>query len=73
MTQQEIQERNREIAKMLGFKYRNQAKYWGKYPLDNSSFLSKLGYVMMCNLKFNSDWNWLMEAVCFIEKKLCLG
>jgi hypothetical protein len=68
MTQQEIQERNEQIALMLGFKYKNQAKYWGKYPLDNNSFLSKLGYVMMNNLKFHSDWNWIMEAVEFIEK-----
>lgn len=68
MTQQEIQERNKEITSMMGFKYKNQAKYWGKYPLDNNSFLSNLGYVVMDDLKFHSDWNWLMEAVEFIEK-----
>jgi hypothetical protein len=68
MTPQEIQERNKQIALMLGFKYKNQAKYWGRYPLDDNSFLSKLGYVMMCNLKFHSDWNWLMKAVEFIER-----
>jgi hypothetical protein len=68
MTPQEIQERNKQIALMLGFKYKNQAKYWSIYPLDDNSFLSKLGYVMMCNLKFHSDWNWLMEAVEFIRR-----
>jgi hypothetical protein len=55
---------------MLGFKYKNQAKYWGRYPLDDNSFLSKLRYVMMCNLKFHSDWNWLMESVEFINKNI---
>jgi hypothetical protein len=70
MTVEEIQERNKQIALMLGFKYKNQAKYWGRYPLDDNSFLSKLGYVMMCNLKFHSDWNWLMEAVYHLELKL---
>ena len=66
MTQQEIQERNKQIAFMLGFKYRNQTKCWARYPLDNNSFLSKLGYVQMCNLKFHSDWNWLMEACKYL-------
>jgi hypothetical protein len=68
MTVQEIQERNKEIAAMLGFKYKNQSKYWGKYPLDNNSFLSKLGYLKMDSLQFHSDWNWLMEAVEFVKQ-----
>jgi hypothetical protein len=68
MERTEIQDRNKDIALMLGFKYKNQNKYWGRYPLDNNSFLSRLGYVMMNNLKFHSDWNWLMEAVEFISK-----
>jgi len=70
MTQQEIQERNQEIALMLGFKYKNQSKAWAKYPLDNNSFLSLKGWISMYNLKFHSDWNWLMEAVKFIKKNI---
>ena len=41
MTQQEIQERNKEIALMLGDEYEHS---------------------------YHLDWNWLMEAVEFIEK-----
>jgi hypothetical protein len=67
MTQTEIQERNKEIVLMLGFKYKNQAKHWGRYPLNNGSFLSRLGYVQMNDLKFHVDSNWLIEAFEFVQ------
>jgi hypothetical protein len=54
MTQQEIQERNKQIALMLGKK--EQLEYWKQW-VDIES-----------KLKWHSDWNWLMEAVEFIEK-----
>jgi len=69
MEQDEIQERSKQIALMLGFKYRNQSKAWARYPLDNGSFLSLKGWLSMKHLKFHSDWNWLMEVVEFIESK----
>jgi hypothetical protein len=55
MTQQEIQERNKQIALMLGKK--EQLEYWKQW-VDIES-----------KLKWHSDWNWLMEAVDFIEKQ----
>lgn len=52
MTQQEIQERNKQIALMLGYKI---------------TWLDKLFYTWKC--RFPYDWNLLMEAVEFIEKR----
>lgn len=54
MTQQEIKDRNEQIALMLGKK--EQLEYWKQW-VDIES-----------KLKWHSDWNWLMEAVEFIEK-----
>lgn len=57
MTQQEIQERNKQIALML--------------RMENDAFLLEKNIEAntgLCHLKFHSDWNWLMEAVEFIEK-----
>lgn len=68
MTTEELKERNLAIAKMLGFKFKNQAKYWMKYPYNDNSFLSNQGYIMSSNLQFNSDWRRLMQAVDFIER-----
>ena len=56
MTQQEIQERNKQIALMLGKK--EQLEYWKQW-VDIES-----------KLKWHSDWNWLMEAVEFIKKNI---
>lgn len=69
MTEKEILEYNKKCAEFLGFKYKNQSKFWAIYPLDNNSYLRQLGYVRMDNLKFHSDWNWIMEVVEAIEKK----
>lgn len=68
MTQEEILQYNKRCAEFLRFKYLNQAKFWGIYPLDNNSFLRKLGWLRMDKLKFHSDWNWIMEVVEAIEK-----
>lgn len=51
MTQQEIQERNKQIALMLGVEL-------------HESQLSMPHSHYTC---YHSDWNWLMEAVEFIE------
>ena len=63
MNKQEIENYNRLCAEFMGFKYKNQNKFWAIYPLDNSSYLRKLGYVRMDNLKFHSDWNWIMSIL----------
>jgi hypothetical protein len=62
MTQQEIQERNKQIALMLGMKIE------GTYITNWKEFNSLL-HSIEDTLKFHSDWNWLMEAVEFIEKQ----
>ena len=68
MTQEEILEYNKRCAEFLNFKYRNSKKAWGKYPLDNNSFLALKGWLSMDRLQFHSDWNWIMEVVEAIEK-----
>lgn len=69
MTKQEIIDYNKRCTKFLGFKYKNSKKVWGKYPLDNNSFLSLKGWLFMDKLQFHSDWNWIMEVVEAIKKK----
>jgi hypothetical protein len=58
MTQQEIQERNKQIALMLGYEISENEECF-KLP-------NKIGWIIL--EVFHSDWNWLMEAVDFIEK-----
>jgi len=57
MTQQEIQERNKQIAKMLGLNHDEEAVVFNmqSYSWDM--------------LRFDSDWNWLMKAKRFAERK----
>lgn len=62
MTEKEILEYNERCAEFLGFKYKNQAKYWMIYPLDDNSFLAQKGYIPIKSMKFHSDWNWIMEV-----------
>ena len=63
MTQQEIQERNKEIALMLGKKYQNN-KIVIHY--NNVCGVNPTGETWQECL-YHSDWNWLTEAVEFIE------
>ena len=63
MNKQEILEYNKLCAEFLGFKYKNQAKFWAKYPLNNNSFLSQKGYMRIDNLCFHSDWNWIITML----------
>jgi hypothetical protein len=64
MTQQEIQQRNQQIALMLGWYKENNT--WKVLEKFRGGFISK---DKDSNLQFHSDWNWLMEAVEFIESK----
>jgi hypothetical protein len=56
MTQQE---RNKQIALMLGWTYNSFNDRWNEDMHHDYSFLK------MDELKFHSDWNWLMDAVEF--------
>jgi hypothetical protein len=62
MTQQEKQERSEQIALMLGWIYNSFNDRWNEDMSHDYSFLR------MDELNFHSDWNWIMEAVEFIEK-----
>ena len=80
MTQQEVQKRNKQIALMLGA-YTKQMMGVNAWVLEEDElnlsfdlFDEKLfsnnggsGWLIK-DLKFHKDWNWLMEAVEFIEK-----
>jgi len=62
----EIQERNKQIALMLGWKNLNDDSF--------PEFINTFGdFYPLKNLKFDSDWNWLMEAVEFIKKNIRLS
>lgn len=81
MEQQEIQERNKQIALMLGAYTKDMMSACGLGPMEEDElnlsfdiFNEKLfsnnggsGWLIK-DLKFHSDWNWLMEAVEFIKK-----
>jgi hypothetical protein len=54
MTQQEIQDRNKEIALMLGLHH------------DEEAVIFNMTAYTWDMLRFHSDWNWIMEAVEFI-------
>jgi hypothetical protein len=66
MKTEEIQERNVQIALMLGW-----IPYEGLNPRWRNSFEtngnSEIFNKVVETLKFHSDWKWLMEAVDFIE------
>lgn len=74
MTQQEILEYNERCLKILPFNYKNQSKYWVIYKYDDNSFFGKnRRYLAVNNLKFHSDWNWIMEVVEKIQTLDKLG
>ena len=59
----EIQERNKKIALMLGKKYKNNSIV---IHYDNVCGVNPTGATWQVCL-YHKDWNWLMEAVEFIE------
>lgn len=69
MTAQEIQERNKEIALMLGYSNPISDKdfYFVERPQKESTVLPNMLELNFEN-RFHSDWNWLHEAVEFIKK-----
>lgn len=58
MEQQEIQERNKQIALMMGWDDDNQTMFYPPHRFGSMKELDEL-----C---FHSDWNWLMETCDFI-------
>jgi hypothetical protein len=56
MTPQEIQERNKQIALMLGWERHNHTSYF-TWTKQNSK-----DHIYESILQFHSDWNWLHEA-----------
>jgi hypothetical protein len=83
MTREEIRERNIQIAQMLGWKYLTwqeislmsdksiKSGWWSTFPVHYHAKIHRNVYKGRSHndLKFNSDWNWLMQAVEFIEKE----
>jgi hypothetical protein len=78
MTAQEIQERNEQIALMLGAIHSIHTEAWGFGNAKNigSKMFHRVMYKVVIKaqrfekqLKFHSDYNWLMEAVEFIRLK----
>lgn len=64
MTQEQIIERNRDIALMLGWTYNSFNDRW------NDNMLHEYSYLRMDELKFHSDWNFLMHSVEFIKENV---
>ena len=61
MTQQEILEYNKRCAEFLGWKNLNDDSF--------PEYVNSLGdFHPLRELKFHSDWNWIMEVVDAIEK-----
>jgi hypothetical protein len=73
MTQEQIAERNKQIALMLGLKPLNKP-YLGAYQptrdTHNSAFYHERieGESWYIYPKYDVDWNYLMEAIQFLQK-----
>ncbi len=96
----ELQERNKQIALMLGWKYYEpkvdidtsligriyeRCEVWAKIPIELNRYeqydqyyftrgwyekaIKESGCGYLTSLKYHSDWNWLIEAIRFIQKK----
>lgn len=63
MTQEETIEYNKRCAELLGYTLRPNDCYNG-----DDKLVAKLSYVTSEELKFHSDWDWIMEVVETIEK-----
>jgi hypothetical protein len=77
MTPQEIQERNKQIALMLGgykcSKISEQyelPKLMTFPPKGNSNLCHTAKVCMLEDMQFHADWNWLHEAVQFLYKEM---
>jgi len=68
-TENTTTENNQIIAKFMGMVYDNHDNQPNKYweLTDDQNFVSQEAYLQDKDLKFHSDWNWLMEVVEKIE------
>jgi len=85
MTQEEILEYNKRCAEFLGAIYSEHARAWGFGNAKNIGTKMFHGVIyhnviqaerFEKELKFHSDWNWIMEVVDAIEKQggaVCIG
>ena len=55
MTEKEILQYNKRCAKFLGFKYHEGSEYWTTMLWGGAGFTLR-------QMKFHSDWNWIMEV-----------
>lgn len=62
MNKEEILEYNKRCAEFLGWDYNKFMDRWNEDMLHQYSFVESI------ELKFHSDWNWIMEVVETIEK-----
>ncbi len=72
----EIKERNKQIALMLGgykcseiSEQYELPKFMTFPPKGKSNLCHTAKVCLLEDMQFHSDWNWLMEAVEFIENK----
>lgn len=63
MKDTEIQERNEQIALMLSW-YEENSIWKVLKPFRGGSIAEQ----KVKDLKFHSDWNWLMQAIQFLQK-----
>lgn len=61
-SREEILEYNKRCAKFLKWEYNKFMDRW------NENFLHDFAFVYTEELKFYSDWNWIMEVVEAVEK-----
>ena len=63
MSQEEILEYNKKCAAFLGWDYNKFMDRW-----NEEDFQHEYSNTNSIDLKFHSDWNWIMEVVEAIEK-----
>lgn len=66
----EIQERNKQIALMLGYINTTPTdKDFNIFENKEKPFSAIPKMIETRSMEFHSDWNWLMEAVEFVESR----
>jgi hypothetical protein len=68
MTQEEIQERNKQIALMLGWEEEEVGSWYTNKNFARIVIYSTYNNYPHVGLPFYRDWNWLMEAIQFLHK-----
>jgi hypothetical protein len=69
MTQQEIQERNEQIALMLGWKEEQKGSWFKVIEAAKYVVYSEHNNYPYKGLPFHRDWNYLMDAMDFVKSK----